>query len=64
LAGSRTLLYSFDGLLLVCDLSFQVVTSQLVIIMGPNGKYVPISSISSILYLFIDIVVKASTIHS
>jgi hypothetical protein len=33
-------LYSPDGSLLVRDLSFQVVTGQSVIIMGPNGRYV------------------------
>ena len=37
-------LYSPDGSLLVRDLSFQVVTGQSVIIMGPNGRYVSIDS--------------------
>lgn len=48
-------LYSPDGSLLVRDLSFQVVTGQSVIIMGPNGRYVPIGSVSSILSPFLGI---------
>jgi len=40
LSGSRMyLFYSLDGAMLVRDLSFQVSTSQSMIIMGPNARY-------------------------
>ena len=56
-------LYSPDGSLLVRDLSFQVVTGQSVIIMGPNGRYVPIDSYSPA-HLYFGIVVNVSAIYS